>query len=146
VIRIPIVDLRVTRLAVRFDIHAALLRFTVAVRAESRLVAAIAVLGIVRRLDGMDRDEIGPVRPGHKFPSPRKTPGQIRFDHPTLMAVQTEGLLMAIVAIVARLLGQQAVLLDEKGAVVAHHTGSAMAVLTLIKLAVFIFPVVGPGE
>jgi hypothetical protein len=53
---------------------------------------------------------------------------------------------MAIRAIVPRLLGQQPVLRDEKVAVIAHHAGAAVAVLTIIKLGVFVFSVVGPGE
>jgi hypothetical protein len=52
---------------------------------------------------------------------------------------------MAIGAIVPRPLGEQAVLLDEKGAVIAHDTGSVMAVPTLFGFAVFVFPVIGPG-
>ena len=70
-IRIPVIYLRAgARLAVGFDFHVALFpRLGVAVRTEFRLVAAIAVLGIIRRLYGMDGDKIGPMRPGHVLPS-----------------------------------------------------------------------------
>jgi hypothetical protein len=62
------------------------------------------------------------------------------------VAIDTKGLLMAIRTIAARLLGQQFVLLHEKRAVIAHHTGTAMAIPTLIGLVAFEVPVVGPGE
>ena len=68
-IRIPVVDLRRARLPVRFDVHASLLPDpAMAVRTETRLVAAIAVLGVIRRLDGMCGDKIGPMRFGHVLP------------------------------------------------------------------------------
>jgi len=53
---------------------------------------------------------------------------------------------MAILAIIARLLGQQSVLRHEKRAVIAHDTGTGMAIPTLIRLVVFEAPMVGPGE
>jgi hypothetical protein len=62
------------------------------------------------------------------------------------VAIDTKGLFMAIRAIVTRLLGQQSMLLHKKGAVIAHHTGSAMAIPTFIKLGAFVVPVVSPGE
>jgi hypothetical protein len=62
------------------------------------------------------------------------------------VAVDTEGLLMAIRAIVPRLHGKQPVLRDPKGAVIDYHTGAAVAVLTFIELDIFVFSVVGPGE
>jgi len=147
-IRIPAVDLRAgPRRTVGFDPHAPLLpRLAVAVRTEIRLVAAAAGLGVVRRLYRMDRNEIRPVRPGHGLPSAGQAPGQIGIDVTPLVAVGTEGLLMAIRAIAAPLLGQQSMLFHKKGAVVAHHPGAAVAVLTFIKLRVSIVSVVGPGE
>jgi hypothetical protein len=61
-IRVPVIDLRGARLAMRFDAHAPLRAcLAVAVGTEIRLVAAIAVLGIVRRLDRVDGNEIGPM-------------------------------------------------------------------------------------
>jgi hypothetical protein len=61
------------------------------------------------------------------------------------MTIQTEGLLMAIGAVVPRPLGKQAVLLHEKGAVIVHDTGSVMADPTLFGFGAFEFPVIGPG-
>jgi len=74
-IRIPVIYLRAgARLAVGFDFHVALVPLLgMAVRTEFRLMAAIAVLGIIRRLDGMDGDKIGPMRPGHILPSSGRT-------------------------------------------------------------------------
>jgi hypothetical protein len=70
-IRIPVIYLRIgARLAVGFDFHVALCSvLSVAVRTEFRLMAAIAALGVIRCLDGMDGDKIGPMRPGHVLPS-----------------------------------------------------------------------------
>jgi len=62
------------------------------------------------------------------------------------VAIDTKGLLMAIRTIIASLLGQQSVLRHEKRAVIAHDTGTTMAIPTLIRLVVFEVPVVGPGE
>jgi hypothetical protein len=75
-IRIPVIDLGTAAcLAVGFDLHAALLaQFGVTVRAGFRIMAAVAVLGITRRLHGMGRDEIGPVRLGHVVTLARRTP------------------------------------------------------------------------
>ena len=121
-IRIPVVYLRVgARPAVGFDFHIPLLpRPAVAVRTETRFMTPIAVLGVIRRLYGVDRDKIRPVRPGHVLGSPRQAPCQIGFDSPAFVTIDTEGLLMAIGAIVARLLGQQSMLLHKKGAVIAQ--------------------------
>jgi hypothetical protein len=131
----------------RFDAHAPLRPdLAVAVLAKIRLVAAIAILRVVRRLDRMDRNKIGPVRLGHVLPSSREAPPQIGLDAPAFVAVQAEGLLMAVRAVVPRLLRQQPVLLHEKGPVIAHHALPAMAVLTFIKLAILIIPVVSLGE
>jgi hypothetical protein len=70
-IRIPVIYLRIgARLAVGFDFHVALCSvLRMAVRTEFRLMAAIAALGVIRCLDGMDGDKIGPMRPGHVLPS-----------------------------------------------------------------------------
>jgi hypothetical protein len=147
VIRIPVKDLRRTGWTMGFDVHAAFISYlAVAVLTEIRLMAAIAVLGIVRRLDGMDGNKIGAVRLGHKLPSSRRTPLQIRFDSPAFVAVDTEGLLMAIRAIIPRLLGQQTMFLHKESAVVSYHAGAAVAVPAFIKLDVLVFSVVGPGE
>jgi hypothetical protein len=94
----------------------------------------------------MEGNKIGPMRPGHVFPLAGWTPRQIRLDAPALVAVDTEGLIMAIRTIAARLLGQRSVLLHEKGAVITHHSGSSMAILALIKLGALVVPVVSPGE
>jgi hypothetical protein len=146
-IRIPVIDLRGACLPMRFDAHAPLRpRLAVAVRAETRLVAAVAVLWVVRRLDRMGRNKIGPVSLGHVLPSPRGTPLQIGRDPSALVTVYAEGLLMAVGAIISRLLRQQPVLFHEKGTMIAHHVRPAMAVLTLIRLAILIFPVVSPCE
>jgi len=148
VIRIPFIDLRSSAcLPMRFDLHVPLLPVLgMAVRTEFRIVAAIAGLRITRRLHRMYRDEIRPVRAGLVFAPSRQTPRQIGFDPPALVAIDTEGLLMAIRAITPRPLGQQAVLLHIKSAVVAHDTRRAMAILTFVELALFEVPVVGPGE
>lgn len=146
-IRVPVKDLRGTRLPMGFDAHAALIPCpAVAVRAEIRLVAAIAILRIVRRLDRMDGDKIGAMRLRHELPSSRRAPLQIGLDTPAFVAVDAERLLMAIRAVVPRLLGQQLVLLHKKSAVVAHHTRPAMAISAFISFAAFEVPVVGPGE
>jgi hypothetical protein len=90
-IRIPGVALGGAGRPVRFDLHAPFLPyFAVAVGAETRLVAPITGLRIVRRLDGMDRDKIGPVRSGQEFSLPRGTPTQIRFDASAGMTIQAE--------------------------------------------------------
>jgi hypothetical protein len=132
---------------VGFDFHIALCSvLSVAVRTEFRLMATIAALRVIRRLDGMDGDKIGSMRPGHVLPSRRRAPRQIRFDAPALVAIDTKGLLMTIRTIAARLLGQQSVLRHEKRAVIAHDTGAAVAIPTFIRLVAFEVPVVGPGE
>jgi hypothetical protein len=146
-IRIPVKDLRGTGLPMGLDAHAPFIpRLAVAVRAEFRLVAAIAVLGVIRRLYGMDGDKIGAMRLGHELPSPRRTSLQIRFNAAAFVAVDTEGLLMAIRAIVPCLLGQQPVLLYKESAVIAHHTRPAMAIFAFISFVAFKVPVVGPGK
>src|SRR5512140_2627351 len=135
--------------AVRFDAHAAPVPLNlpvVAVRAESRLVAAVAVPGVIRRLYGVNGDEIGPMRLRHVLPSPREAFLHIGLDSPALVTVEAEGLLVAIRAVVGGLLCQQSVLVHEKGAVVVRHAGSAMAVPAILQLGVLVFLVAGPGE
>ena len=94
---------------VRFDAHAALVPYLVvmAIRAEPRLVAAIAALRtIILCFYRMDRDEVGPMRRRHGLPGSRQTFPQVGFDVPAFVAVETERLLMAIGAIVSPLLRQ----------------------------------------
>lgn len=135
---------------VGFDAHAAPVHrdlLEVAVRAEFRLVAAEAALGVIRRLHGMYGDEVRPVRPGHRLPSPRQAPPCVGIDVPAIVAVEAVGLFMAIRAIVAGLLRQHAVLPGEKGPVVVYHAGSDMALEAVLpKLAVPVIPVIRPGE
>jgi hypothetical protein len=94
----------------------------------------------------MDGNKIGPMRLGHELPFPRRTPLQIGFDATAFVAVDTEGLLMAVRAIVPRLLGQQPVLLHKESAVIGHHAGAAMAIFAFISFVAFEVPVVGPGK
>ncbi len=82
---------------------------------------------------------------GMGSPCSRQALPQIGFDVPAFVAVETERLLMAIGAIASRLLRQQSVFLDEKGAVIARYAGSAMAVPAFLERGVLVFPVVGPG-
>lgn len=92
---------------VRFDVHAALVPYlAMAVRAETRLVAAIAGLRTILRLYRMDGDKVGPMRRRHGLPCSRQTFLQIGFDIPAFVAVETERLLMAIGAVASRLLCQ----------------------------------------
>jgi hypothetical protein len=131
---------------VGFDFHAALVPdLVMALRAETRLVAAIAALRIILRLYRVDGDKAGPMGRGHRFSCPRQTSPQIWFDIPTLVAVETERLLMAVGAITSRLLCQQPVFLGEKGPVIVRYAGPAVAVPALIKRGALVFPVVGPG-
>jgi len=132
-----------------FDAHAAPVPLNlpvVAVRAETRLVAAIAVPGIVRRLYGMNGDEIGPMRVRHVLPSPREALPQIGLEAPALVTVEAVGLLMAIRAVAAGLYRELFVLVHEKGAVIVHHAGPAVAVPAILQLGAPVFLVVGPGE
>lgn len=133
----------------RFDAHATPVPLNlpvVAIRAETRLVAAIAVPGVIRRLYGVNGDEIGPMRLRHVLPSPREALLHIWLEAPALVTVEAEGLLVAIRAVAGGLLRQLSVLVHEKGAVVVHHAGSAMAVPAIIRLGAPVFLVVGPGE
>ncbi|HEY5522132.1 MAG TPA: hypothetical protein VIK21_03000 [Desulfuromonadaceae bacterium] len=93
---------------VRFDVHAALVPdLVMAVRAETRFVAAIATLRtIILCLYRMDGNPAGPMGCGHGFPCSRQAFPQIGVDIPALVAVETERLLMAIGAIASRLLCQ----------------------------------------
>ena len=132
---------------VRFDVQAPLVpNIAMAVRAETRLVAAIAsLLTITLRLYRVDRDKAGPMRLRHGLPCSRQALPQIGFDIPAFVAVETERLLMAIGAVAPRLLCQQSVFFDEKGAVIARYAGSAMAVPAFPEPGAPVFPVVGPG-
>src|SRR3989304_2408120 len=79
--RIQFVKLRASCLAMGAYVHVPLLpRPAVAVGAETRLVAAIAVLGVVRRLYGMDGDKVGPMRLRHVLAPPRAAFLQIGLD------------------------------------------------------------------
>jgi hypothetical protein len=92
---------------VRFDVQAALVPYlAMAVRAETRLVAAITGLRTLLRLYRMDGDEVGPMCRRHRLSCSRQTFPQIGFDVPAFVAVETERLLMAIGAIASRLLCQ----------------------------------------
>jgi hypothetical protein len=148
VIRIPVVELRIgARLTVGLDLHVPLLTVLgMAIRTEFRLVAAIAVLRIPRRLHRMYRNKIGPVRAGLVFAPSRQTPRQIGLDPPTLMAIQAERLLVAFRAIVPRPLRQQPVLLHKKNAMIVNHSRTAVAILTRIKRGPLEPPVIRPGE
>ena len=95
----------------------------------------LAALRIILRLYRVDGDKIGPMRRGHGLPCSRQALPQIGLDIPALVAVETERLLMAIGAIVSRLLRQQSVFLDEKGAMIARYAGSAMAVPAFLERA-----------
>jgi hypothetical protein len=133
----------------RFDAHATPVPLNlpvVAVRAEIRLVAAIAVPWVVRRLYGVNGDEIGPVRLRHVLPSPREALLEIGLEATALVAVEAVGLLMAIRAVAGGLSCQIFVFVHEKGAVVVCHAGSAMAVPAILQLGAPVFLVVGPGE
>jgi hypothetical protein len=118
----------------------------VAVRAEFRLVAAIAGLEVIRRLYGMNGDKIGPMRLRHGLPSPREAFPQIGLDVPAVVTVEAEGLLVAISAVVGRLLRQQPVLLHEKGAVIVRYAGIAVAFPAILQRGVIVIPVACPGE
>jgi hypothetical protein len=109
-------------------------------------MAALAVLGIIRRLYGVGGDEVGPVAPGHVLPPAGYTPLQIRLNGAPFVAVEAEGLHVAIGAIIARPLRQQTVLLDKKRTMIVHQAESAMAVPTFLRFGVLIFPVVCLGE
>jgi hypothetical protein len=91
----------------------------------------------------MGGDKVGPMGCGHGFPVPRQTFFLVSFDIAAIVAIKTGGLLMAIHAIGFRFLRQQSVY--PVTAMIAHISGSGMAVLTCAQLAVLIFPVVGPG-
>src|SRR5512141_1878010 len=134
---------------VRLDAHAAPVPLNlpgVAVRAETRLVAAVAVPGVIRRLYGMNGDEIGPMRLRHVLPSPREALLEIGLEAPALVAVEAVGLLVAIRAVAGGLPCQIFVFVHEKGAVVVRHAGSAMTVPAILQLGAPVFLVVGPGE
>jgi len=133
----------------RLDAHAGPVPLdlpAVAVRAECRLMAAVAVLWIACRLDGMDGDEIGPMRFRHVLASPREAFLQIGLDAPAVVTVEAEGLLVAIGAVAGGLQRQQPVLAQEKGAVIVRHAGPAMAVPAVLQLGVLVFPVIRRGE
>jgi len=93
---------------VRFDFHTALVPdLAMAVRAETRFVAAIATLRTATLcLYRVDGDKAGPMRRGHGFPCSRQAFPQIWFDIPAFVAIEAERLLMAVGAIVSRLLRQ----------------------------------------
>jgi hypothetical protein len=130
---------------VGFDAHAPLVRYlVVAIRAEILLVAAIAVLGVILRLDGMDGDKVGPMRCGHGLTFSRQTLLQVGFDIPASVAVETEGLLVTVQAIGGGSFRQQSVLSGP--AMIVHFAGAAMTVPTGVQLAGIVFLVVGPGE
>ncbi len=83
--------LRVTYRHVRFDFHAALVRYlAVAVRAITRLMAAITALGVRRRFYGMDGDKVGTVRRGHGLTPPRQAFLGLRFNRAAFMAIEAE--------------------------------------------------------
>ena len=75
----------------RFNAHAALVRYaSVAVRTITRLMAAIATLGVFRRFYGMDGDEVGAMRRRHGLPLVRQAFLVILLNRTTLMAIQAE--------------------------------------------------------
>jgi len=61
------------------------------------------------------------------------------------MAIETEGLLMAVIAVRVGPLRHQPMLRYKKGAMVAHHTLAAVTVLTIGGFEVFVLPVISPG-
>ncbi len=143
----PVINLCGAGRAVGFDTQPAFVhRLVVAVLAEFRLMATFAALRIIHGLYGVGGNEIRPVAPGHVLPSARYPPLQIRFDGPAFVAVEAEGLLMAIRAIVPRLIRQQAMLFDKKRPVIVDHAHSVVAIPAFLKLGVSVFPMVGLGE
>jgi hypothetical protein len=62
------------------------------------------------------------------------------------VTIEAEGLLVTIRAIAGGLLRQQFVLVHEKGAVIVHDAGSAMALPAILRLGAPVFLVVGSGE
>jgi len=109
-------------------------------------VAAIAILAVIRSLYRMDRDKIGAMRLGHILTLGRQTLLQIRFNASTFVAIQTEGLLMAIRAIVPRLLGQQPVFFHKEITVIGYYAGAAVTIPAVTKCDILEFSVVGPGK
>jgi len=94
----------------------------------------------------MDRDKIGAMRLGHILTFGRQTLLQIRFNASTFVAIQTEGLLMAIRAIVPRLLGQQPMFFHKEITVIGYHANAAVTNLAVTKCDILEFSVVGPSK
>jgi hypothetical protein len=94
----------------------------------------------------MDGDKIGAMRLGHILPLGRQTLLQIRFNASAFVAIQTEGLLMAIRAIVPRLLGQQPVFFHKEITVIGYHASAAVTIPAVTKRDILEFSVVGPGK
>jgi hypothetical protein len=94
----------------------------------------------------MDGDEIGPMRLRHVLPSPREALPHIDLEVPAIVTVEAEGLLVAIRAVAGGLSCQVFVLVQEKGAVVVHDAGSAVALPAILRRGGPVFLVVGPGE
>ena len=83
--------LRVTYRHMGFDAQAAPVRYAfVAVRAITRLMAAITALGVCRRFHGMDGDKVGAMRRRHGFTAARQAFLVIRLNRAALVAIEAE--------------------------------------------------------
>jgi hypothetical protein len=94
----------------------------------------------------MDRDKIGAMRLGHILTFGRQTLLQIRFNASTFVAIQTEGLLMAIRAIVPRLLGQQPMFFHKEITMIGYYANAAVTNRAVTNCYILEFSVVGPGK
>jgi hypothetical protein len=85
---------------VRFDPQTSFREAVVALRAVFLIMAAIAALRIIQRLDRMDIDKITPMAFGNVIPAEGFS-GKIRVYSASLMTVETERLIMALDTIAA---------------------------------------------
>jgi hypothetical protein len=91
----------------RFDVERSLRVTAVALVAEGGVVTAFTGLGVVKGLDRVDHDKVGAVASGNIIPL--VIPGtQVRIDPATGMAVEAEGLLVALGTVAPGIIGNDA--------------------------------------
>ena len=101
-------------------------------------MAAIALLGIILGLHGVNADKVAAVTLGFVI-SPKVFPRKIIACAATLMTIQTPFLLMALFAVVACLAGQNSVSSPKVGIVIRCNTFALVAVIALLDFHLGIF-------
>ena len=123
---------------VGLDPHAPFREPVMAGGAVFLVMAAVAGLRIVQRLDGMDVDKIAAVTLGYIVPT-EGGHGKVRVDAAPLVAVEAEGLIVALGAVVVRPCLPRSMAAHPVTVVVGRYPFSLVAAVALRKLHFGVF-------